>query len=87
MSNKFGKDRSVSSSYAKIPLYYTGIKHANNADKELVLMDDLGKHYSACYRNKELCKVGIEFLLKKIEGGFEFKGKAYKFKGSYGWVI
>jgi hypothetical protein len=39
MSLKFGKNREVSVQYAKIPLYYTGISHPNNRDKELVLMD------------------------------------------------
>jgi hypothetical protein len=86
MSHKFGKDREVSVSYAKIPLYYTGIKHPHQKHKELVLLDDFGKHYSACYRNNDLCKLGIEFLLRKIKGGFVFKDKEYKFNGSSGWV-
>ena len=47
MSLKFEKNRSVSYGYCKIPLFYTGIKHPNNKDKELVLMDRIGPNYTA----------------------------------------
>ena len=77
MSLKFGKNREVTTGYAKIPLYYTGVKHPNNKNKELVLMDRLGDNYTACWRNNELCKVGIEFLVKAVDGGFIFKDKTY----------
>ena len=77
MSLKFEKDREVSFGYAKIPMYYTGIKHPNNKDKELVLMDSFGKHYSACWRNMTTSKTGIEFLLKSTDKGFIFKDKEY----------
>lgn len=87
MSQKFGKNRSVSLSYCKIPLLYTGIKHPNNKNKELVLMDRIGDNYTACWRNNELSKVGIEFLIPAIDGGFIFKDKTYKFKDlGKGWV-
>lgn len=75
MSLKFKKNRSVSFAYCLIPLYYTGIIHPNNKDKELVLMDRLGKNYTACWRNNKLSKVGIEFLLSATENGFIFKDK------------
>lgn len=74
MSYKFGKNHSVDRSYLSVPMYYTGIKHTANKDKELVLIDDMGKHYIAAYRNNELCKVGITFLLKK-----EYKNNTYGF--------
>ena len=88
MSIKFEKDRAVDRSYEKVPLKYTGIHRQDNKDKELVLMDDYGKHYSAAWRNNKLCKIGIKFLLKKTEEGFIFKDKEYKHKDSgCGWVI
>ena len=62
-----------------IRMCYTGIIHTNNANKELVLMDRLGKSYSACWRNHETCKVGIEFLVKSVKGGFIFKDKVRSF--------
>lgn len=77
MSLKFGKNREVSIGYAKIPLYYTGLKHPNNKNKELVLMDRLGDNYTACWRNNHLNKTGIEFLVKAINNGFIFKNKSY----------
>lgn len=86
MSQKFGKGRSVEIAYMSVPLKYTSIKHANNSDKELVLIDDFGKHYVAAYRNNKTCKIGIHFLLKRTENGFIFKGKEYKHNGS-GWVF
>lgn len=78
MSLKFDKNREVCSSYIKIPLYYTGIKHPNNSNKELVLMDRLGDNYSACWRNNKLDTIGIEFLVQSIKNGFIFKDKEYK---------
>ncbi|MDR2835867.1 MAG: hypothetical protein LBV69_06700 [Bacteroidales bacterium] len=90
MSKKFEKNRSVSFSYFAIPLYYTGIKHPNNNDKELVLIDDYSRHYLAAYRNNSLCKVGIHFILKKEmengKSGFIFKGKFFQLR-KYGWVF
>lgn len=79
MSKKFGKDRSVSESYAKVPIAYTGIKHPTNPNKELVLIDDFGKHYTACWRNRETGRVGITKLVLKTEKGFMFKGKDREF--------
>lgn len=78
MSKKFKKHRSVTRAYAKIPLYYTGIIHPNNSDKELVLMDRLGSNYTACWRNNSTDKVGIEFLVRSVDYGFIFKDKVYK---------
>ena len=75
MSRKFEKNRSVSDGYCKIPLYYTGIKHPENKNKELVLMDQIGKNYSAAWRNNKRCSIGIQFLLPIIDGGFIFKDK------------
>lgn len=74
---KFNKNREVSVGYCKIPLYYTGIIHPNNKDKELVLMERLGNNYSACWRNNILNKTGIEFLVKVVNGGFVYKDKTY----------
>lgn len=82
MSQKFGKDRSVDFGYHAIPLKYTGIINPKNSDKELVLMDYFGKHYSAAWRNNKTNKVGITFLLRTIEGGFVFKDKEYLHKDS-----
>ena len=73
MSKKFHDDRSVTSTYAKTPMYYTGILHPSNKNKELVIMDRFGKSYTACWRNNHLCKVGIEFLLKATKQGFIYK--------------
>jgi len=86
MSKKFEKNREVNYGYVHVPLRYTGIKHRNNSNKELVLVDDYGKHYVAAYRNNETCRVGITFLLKKTNGGFLFKDKEYKHNCS-GWVF
>lgn len=89
MSLKFKKGRAVDFAYHAIPILYTGIKHPTNAAKELVLIDDLGKHSVAAYRNMKTDKVGIHFLIKNIEGGFVFKDKKILFKKlkSGGWVI
>ena len=86
MSKKFEKDRSVYYGYQHVPLRYTGIYHSKNPKKELVLVDDYGKHYIAAYRNKDTCRVGITFLLKKTDKGFIFKDKEYK-NGRGGWVF
>lgn len=75
MSLKFEKNRGVPHGYAKIPLFYTGIKSPSNKNKELVIMDRIGKNYTAAWRNNKLSKIGIEFLIPVIEGGFLFKGK------------
>ena len=80
MSLKFGKNREVTMGYAKIPIYYTGIINPSNPNKELVLVDRLGDNYSACWRNNQLCKVGIEFLVKAVCGGFVFKDKTHPFR-------
>lgn len=77
MSLKFGKDRAVSFGYAMVPLFYTGIKHPHNKNKELVLMDYMGGKFTACWRNNKLHKVGIEFLVKAVDNGFVFKDKVY----------
>jgi hypothetical protein len=84
MSQKFKKDREVTVSYSKIPLFYTGIKHPNNHRKELVLMDRFGDNYSACWRNNKTGKLGIEFLVPATQGGFIFKDKKRKL-GSRVW--
>ena len=81
MSLKFEKDRSVSFGYVKIPMFYTGLIHPNNKNKELVLMDRLGGNYTACWRNNKLCKVGIEFLVKAVDDGFIFKDKVHALGG------
>ena len=86
MSRKFHKDREVDPSYLHVPLKYTFIKHPTNPDKELVLIDDLGKHYTAAWRNNKTNRVGIVFLLKRTEKGFIHKDKEYKHNGS-GWVF
>lgn len=90
MSRKFDKNRSVDYKYHEIPLKYTGIRHPNNNNKELVLVDDYGKHYIAAYRNEKTNKVGIHFLLKKViskgKYGFIFKDKFYSVKDKSGWV-
>jgi hypothetical protein len=91
MSRKFNSDRSVEFAYHAVPLYYTSIKHANNNDKELVLIDDFKTHFIAAYRNMKLNKVGIHFVLKKEikngNSGFLFKGKFYSLRKKHGWVF
>lgn len=77
MSQKFQKDRAVSTGYAKIPMYYTGIKNPKNSNKELVIMDRIGDNYSACWRNSMTNKTGIEFLVPATDVGFSFKDKNY----------
>lgn len=77
MSRKYGKDRSVSIQYAKIPLYYTRIIHPHNKDKELVLMDRIGDNYTAAWRNNDRCSIGIEFLVRATKKGFIYKDKEY----------
>jgi hypothetical protein len=90
MSRKFNSNRSVDFFYHAVPIYYTGIKHATNNNKELVLIDDFKSHYIAAYRNDELIKVGINFILKKERKngklGFVFKDKYYPLKKRSGWV-
>lgn len=85
MSLKFEKNRSVSIAYSCAPLKYTGIISSKNKDKELVLIDDFGKHYVAAWRNNKVNKVGRTFLLKKTNNGFILKDKEYKQTHS-GWV-
>lgn len=85
MSLKFGKHRSVTYTYFHVPLRYTGIKHRNNVNKELVLIDWFGKYYVAGYRNHNTSRVGRTFLLKKTRDGFIFRGKEIKHTSS-GWV-
>lgn len=80
MSLKFGKNRSVSEEYSLIPMFYTGIKNPRNKHKELVIMDRMGKNYTACWRNNDLNKIGILFLLPAVRGGFKFKDKTILFK-------
>lgn len=90
MSRKFYKNRSVDFAYHAVPLFYSGIMHSNNKGKELVLIDDYGKHYVAAYRNNFTNKVGIHFLVKKVikknKYGFIFKDKFYSLKTRSGWV-
>lgn len=89
MSKKFDKNRSVDYRYLACPLKYTNIFHPNNHNKELVLLDQLGKSYTAAWRNDKTNKIGITFLLKidKVNGknGFWFKDKFYSHNRS-GWV-
>lgn len=86
MSLKFERNRSVSEGYCKIPMYYTGITHPRNKNKELVLMDQIGKTFTACWRNNKLDKTGIEFEVPVFKGkgqkgyGFIFKDKKYYLK-------
>lgn len=91
MSRKFHLNRSVDFIYHAIPIYYTGVRHATDNDKELVLIDDFGSQYIAAYRNNELNKVGINFILKKERKngklGFVFKDKFYPLKKRSGWVF
>lgn len=81
MSRKFDKNRSVYSTYLSVPLTYTRIKHPQNLAKELVLVDRLGNHYVAAWRNENKRNVGLTFLVKaesrKGKPGFIFKDKWY----------
>ncbi len=90
MSKKFHSNRSVDFVYHAIPIYYTGVRHATNNDKELVLIDDFGSIWIAAYRNNKLNKVGINFTLKKETKnrklGFVFKDKFYALSKRNGWV-
>lgn len=82
---KFGKDRSVDFSWDKIPMLYTGIKHPQNKDKELVVKEFFGSKVEICWRNNKLSKMGIGKLVPRTERGFLYKGKEVKFR-AYGWV-
>jgi hypothetical protein len=95
MSLKFKKNRSVDVVYMVVPLLYTGILHRTNKNKELVLIDNLGKHWIAAYRNhsvdldKKSSAIGRTFLVKSGtqngKRGFYYKDKFYYFT-RYGWV-
>lgn len=76
---KFKKDKEVTSSWFMVPSFYTGIIHPNNTNKELVLMEYFGKHWSACWRNNKTNKVGIYFIVKADKNGFTFKDKKYSY--------
>ena len=90
MSLKFGKNREVTTGYAFIPIFYTGIKHPHNKNKELVLMDKIGKYYTACWKNMENNRCGIQFLVKAIDAYYQkdarfiYKDKVHKL-GSMVW--
>ena len=90
MSLKFEKGRSVNWKYLHIPMMYCGEVPNTNKNKNFVLIDDLGKHYVASWRNCDTCRTGMTFLVKKVfkkgKFGFEYKGKFYKL-GNTGWVI
>jgi hypothetical protein len=83
---KFGKDRSVDSSWEQIPMCYTGIKHPNNPNKELVIKEFFGDKLEIAWRNMKLCKMGIGKLVPRTKKGFLYKGKEFKFTRS-GWVF
>lgn len=91
MSLKFQKNRSVPFAYHAVPMYYTGIIHPTNKDKELIIVDFLGKHCIAAWRNNKRNMVGIHFLLKeeqrKGKFGFIFKDKFIPFNKRSGWVF
>ena len=91
MSKKFFKDREVPFYYHAVPIKYTGIKHPNRHDTELVLLDGYKNAYLAAYRNNDTNKVGRHFLLKREvrsgKLGFVFKDKFYAHCNSgIGWV-
>jgi hypothetical protein len=89
MSLKFEKGRSVDYRYHAIPLQYTGIKHPNDAKKELVLIDDYKTQWLAAYRSDKTNRVGRTFMLKKGtkngKRGFYHRGKFIDLSKS-GWV-
>lgn len=91
MAKKFHKDREVPHSYHAVPIYYTGIKHPANKDRELVLVDDHFNHFVAAWRNNKLCRVGIHFILQKEwknnKSGFIFKDKFVALRKKTGWVL
>lgn len=83
---KFGKDRSVDLSWEKVPMQYTGIRHPQNKDKELVIKEFLGDKAEVCWRNNRLSKMGIGQLVPLTKEGFLFRGKEVKFKnGNWVW--
>jgi len=86
--NKFQKNRSVSEGYFMIPLRYLDIYHPQNRNKELCLMESLGRGtYSACWRNNKTNKVGIYFLVQIKNHHIIFKGKSINLlKVRKGWV-
>ena len=90
MSKKFHKYRSVTFDYFAVLIFYPYIMHRNNKNKELVLLDDYGQHFVAAYRNNATCRIGMHFLLKKIntkkQYGFIFKDKFYSLRTRSGWV-
>lgn len=88
MSHKFDKNRSVSEGYCKIPMYYTPIFHPDNKNKQLVIMDQMGKSYIAAWRNNIRDSIGPTFKIKidTKNGGFIFKDKKYSLK-QCNWVL
>lgn len=87
MSRKFDKNRSVDPYYLMIPMRYTGIKHRNDASKELVLIDSYKYEWLAAYRSNKTNRVGRTFILKKAKGGFYHRGKLIVLPKSGGWVF
>lgn len=77
MSKKFHKDRSVKWQYFRVPMYYTFVRHPRNKQKELVLIDDFGKNFVACWYNNKTGKMGITFLVKSLGNKFIYKDKEY----------
>ena len=83
---KFGKNRSVDFSWEKIPMCYTGIKHPQNPDKELIIKEFFGNSVEIAWRNNKLSKIGIGKLVPKTKKGFLYKGKEIKFTKD-GWTL
>lgn len=89
MSLKFNENRSVDSRYLHVPIKYCN-QVPSNGSKEFVLIDCVGRYYVAAWRNENTCRVGMTFLVPRVERngniGFMYKNKFYKLNGS-GWVL
>lgn len=91
MSLKFKKNRSVDFTYHAVPMRYTGIKHPNDASKELVLVDSYKHKWLAAYRSDKTNRVGRTFILdkgvKNGKEGFYHRGKLVVLPKRGGWVF
>lgn len=64
MSLKFNKNKSVTFTYANLPMFYTGIINSKNSSKELVVIDDFKYHFIVCWRNTKTNKCGLTFKVR-----------------------
>ena len=63
-----------------IPMYYTGIQHPQDPNKELVIMALHGDYAICCYRKHSTNRLGIKFSLKVV---YKAKIRFLVFKSVY----